>query len=202
MQLKIERSLSNISDDWLRLYDITPEVSPFLNLDAMRIAVKYFYPYYIIRKCRPLFCVFYENNVVRAIVPMLKYWTGKVQLFGDVNGFNESGMLYDSESILPECFRLMHERYGRVEFVKIDTRSPISKYIPANAVSTSNAAIIFPKDYDEYFNGLSKSVRQNIRTAYNRARTDGLSIDIQCFIGKAEGGGTRQPDCRFVLSAS
>lgn len=181
LQLKTYKSFKSISASWKRLYDITTEVSPFLSYEAMKIAVKYFYPYYITRKCLPLFCVFSENDKVRAIVPLLRYSNGKCQLFGDVNGFNESGILYDSVLILPECLQLLRERLGSVEFMKIDARSPLAKNIPAEAISTSNAAITFPKDYDEYFKGLSKSVRQNIRTAYNRINADGLSIEFRLY---------------------
>lgn len=193
MQLRIERSFSKIGDDWARLYGLTPEVSPFLHPDAMKIAVKYFYPYYLIRKCRPIFCVFYESDSVRAIAPMLKFLNGRVQLFGDANGFNESGFVYDSETILPECFYLMRTILGSVELIKIDSRSPLSKFVPTNAVATSNAAIAFPKDFDEYLKTLSKSVRQNIRTAYNRVNTDGYLIDIQYVMG-----GGRFPLTRVV----
>lgn len=181
LSISTARSFKRISAEWGRLYKITPEVSPFLNPAAMSLCVRYFYPYYLAKRCRPLFLLFQESDSVRAIAPMLRYSNGRMELFGFANGFNESGMLFDSVDILPECLRLMKERYTNVELLKIDERSPLAKLAPSDAIATSNAEIRFGADFDEYFKGLSKSARQNIRTAYNRLSTDGLPIDLQVF---------------------
>lgn len=181
--LKTTISFKPISKDWERLYNITPEVSPFLNPDAMSICIKYFYPYYIVRRCLPLFLLFYEQDSIKAIAPMLKYSNGKMELFGFANGFNESGMLFESEEILPECIRLIKEKYGVAEFLKIDERSPLAVFAQQYTHSTSNAEIRFGNDFDEYFKNLSKSARQNIRTAYNRLSSDDNTVEIEVFSG-------------------
>ena len=181
IQISTTHSFSSIKKDWARLYDITPEVSPFLNPDAMKIAVRYFYPYYLSRKAWPQFMVFRENDKIRAIIPFLKYRSGKLQLFGDVNGFNESGFVYNSVEFLPEIVAYLKNTTKEVEFLKIDTRSPIASFISPKATITSNAEIHFGDEHTEYISALSKSVRQNIRTAYNRLRSDGLSPDLQIF---------------------
>ena len=181
--LSQEKSLKKIAKDWDRLYELTPEVSPFLNPIATKIAVKYFYPYYVARNCRPSFCVFSENGVVRAIAPMLRYSSGKMQLWGDVNGFNESGMVYDSETILPECIYILKQHFKDIEFVKIDERSPLAKFAKDHVRKTSNVLIKFPKEFDDYIALLSKSVRQNIRTAYNRLKADGHDIRLDVYSG-------------------
>ncbi len=172
LSLKTTSSFKSISKEWERLYKITPDVSPFLNPDAMSICVKYFYPYYIVNRCIPLFLLFYEHGSIKAIAPMLKYSNGKTELFGFANGFNESGMLFESEGILPECIRLIKETYGEALFLKIDERSPLATFAQQDVHSTSNAEIRFGNDFDEYFKNLSKSVRQNVRTAYNRLSSD------------------------------
>lgn len=43
--------------------------------------------------------------------------------------------------------------------------------------------ISFGDIYDEYFSKLSKSTRQNIRTAHNRLNREGKIIDIETHIG-------------------
>ena len=174
-------SFSAILEDWTRLYDITPEVSPFLHPDAMKIAVKYFYPYYFTRKARPRFIVFKEDSIIRAIIPFLEYSSGKLQLFGDVNGFNESGFVYDSVELLPKIFSSLKSINRQIEFLKIDTRSPIASLISQEVRSTSNAEIHFGDSHADYIATLSKSVRQNIRTAYNRLKTDCLTADLKIF---------------------
>jgi len=44
--------------------------------------------------------------------------------------------------------------------------------------------INFSKDYEEYYSSLSKSARQNLRTAYNRANTDNLKFEFDIHFGK------------------
>lgn len=43
--------------------------------------------------------------------------------------------------------------------------------------------IFLESDYDSHFKQLSKSVRQNIRTAYNRMQKDGVDFDFHFYIG-------------------
>lgn len=152
----------------------------------MSICVKYFYPYYIVNRCIPLFLLFYEHGSIKAIAPMLKYSNGKTELFGFANGFNESRMLFESEGILPECIRLIKETYGEALFLKIDERSPLATFAQQDVHSTSNAEIRFGNDFDEYFKNLSKSVRQNVRTAYNRLSSDDNMVEIKVFAGDDE----------------
>lgn len=191
MKLVIMHRFSAVKADWERLYQLTPEVSPFLHPGAFSIAYRYFYPYYLIWRTIPTFAVFADDVKVRAIVPLLKS-KGKYHLFGDVNGFNECGLLYDDCAILPDVISLLHKRFGEVEFMKIDERSPISNYKGEMTTVSNNVAIMFDEDFDEYFKGLSKSVRQNIRTAYNRLKTDGQSLSMKYFSSdniKLYGGG-------------
>lgn len=187
LRLKTITSFKTISAEWTTLYKLTKEVSPFLNPASMSLCVRYFYPYYLTKFCRPLFLVFYEDNKVRAIAPMLRYSDGRIELFGFANGFNESGMLFDSVDILPECIDIIRERYKKVEFLKIDQRSPLAKFTSPDAIVSSNAEIRFDTDFNEYISKLSKSTRQNIRTAYNRLSKDGFSIELKCYTGNKGG---------------
>lgn len=180
MKLAIKHRFSSIKSDWERLYRLTPEVSPFLHPDAFSIAYRYFYPYYLIWRTVPIFVVFSDEFKVRAIVPLLKS-KGKYHLFGDVNGFNECGLLYDDCTMLPEVISLLRRCFGNVEFMKIDERSPLSGYKGSKTKESKNVDIRFDESFDDYFKGLSKSVRQNIRTAYNRLNTDGLLLSMKYF---------------------
>lgn len=180
MKITITHRFSPIKADWERLFLLTPEVSPFLHPEAFEISYRYFYPYYLKWFTLPLFAVFSDGYKTRAIVPLLKI-KGKFRLFGDVNGFNECGFLYDNVSVLPDVISLLLSRFGDVEFMKIDQRSPISNYKAATAKVSNNVAIQFGNDYDDYFKTLSKSVRQNIRTAYNRLNKDGNILSVKYF---------------------
>lgn len=175
------KSLEEVKEEWISLYDITPEVSPFLNYDAFVIAWKYFYPYYITGRCRPKVAQFVdEKRQTVALIPLIV--RGKTaQLFGYPNGFNESGVLYKTPDIFPICFQLLHERFSSIELVKVDERSPLSEFRPTDCASVSNVAINFGVDYDAYFKTLSSSVRQNIRTSYNRLEKDGHTYELEVY---------------------
>ena len=189
MKLLIKHSYSSIKNDWDRLYKVTPNVSPFLSSRAFFIAYRYFYPYYLLWHALPIFAVFTVDKLVRAIVPLIKY-RGKYHLFGDVNGFNECGFLYDDSSILPEIMESLHNLFGEIEFMKIDERSPLSMFRGNNATASNNVAIWFDNKFDDYFKTLSKSVRQNIRTAYNRINTAGYTISMEYYLPGISGGGS------------
>lgn len=80
----------------------------------------------------------------------------------------------------------MTQQLDKINFIKIDERSPICSLISPpsiNITSMSNAEIRFGCDFELYLKSLSKSVRQNIRTAYNRCDKDGHQIDLKVFHG-------------------
>lgn len=178
LTLHCTRSFASIRKDWERLYHQTPEVSPFLAPDAFRISLRYFFPYYIIGRSLPLFCLFRRGNETIAIAPLIKNLKGKVSLFGNVNGFNECGILFSDKEDLPECIRLLRSRFGTVRIARIDERSALSQFKGVTFQSTNNVAIHFGESFDPYFSALSSSVRQNIRTAYNRLSKDGHTQNL------------------------
>lgn len=195
--IKFYNSFRSIKKDWDSLYKITPEVSPFLHPDAMKIAVRYFYPYYIVWNCIPVFVVLRESNDPKAIIPLLRFKGGRYELFGNVNGFNESGALFDNIESLKKCINLLKLQIGSLYFEKIDERSPIKLLAPKEIRSIVNVAINFGMGYDAYFKGLSKSVRQNIRTAYNRLEKDGHKLGVNVY-SKKYGSGEKLPVNKII----
>lgn len=174
------KSLYNVKNEWKYLYGVTPEVSPFLQYETFAIAWKYFFPYYITNRYRPEVAQFIESGNIVALIPITV--RGKTaQLFGSPNGFNESGALFNNPAILSECFRMLRQRFASVELIKVDERSPLSDLRSGDYVAKSNVAISFGDDYDSYFKSLTSSVRQNIRTSYNRIEKDGHSYELKVF---------------------
>ena len=85
----------------------------------------------------------------------------------------------------------------RLEFLKKDERNPVIGVFPPppppNLLSkTSNAAIYFADDFNAYFKSLSSSVRQNIRTAYNRMAKDGHTFCLDVYRPKINKLPTRE----------
>lgn len=54
----------------------------------------------------------------------------------------------------------------------------VQKFSSVQINTLDCVAISLPNDYDVYFSSLSKSVKQNIRTAYNRLNKSGFSFDF------------------------
>lgn len=79
-------------------------------------------------------------------------------------------------------------RADRVSFSMLKEDSVITKsYLNSSLTSVRKlpaVAISLPEEYDIYLKSLSKSVRQNIRTAYNRSKRDNLGIQFSVFTKK------------------
>lgn len=119
------------------------------------------------------------------MIAMLNKLKGEYSLFGDVNGCEYCDFIYaDNVNI---------ERY--VEKLKVYLDSPIlCPMVLENAKlyqecccfssysfirEKSNVHIFLDNKYNDYFSGLSKSVRQNLRTAYNRLFKDSHTFEIK-----------------------
>ena len=171
-----------VQREWELLYSATKEVSPFLHPGAFPIAWHYFYPYYIKDLSRPSVAQFIENGRTVALVPLVV--KGKTaQIFGAPNGFNECSMLFESEVVTAECIGVLRRHFQSLTFQKIDERNPLSKLRPNECRQTVNVAVHFGNDYEEYFKSLSSSVRQNIRTAYNRMNKDNRQMSFEVYMG-------------------
>lgn len=90
---------------------------------------------------------------------------------------------FDGQALIA-LFSFIHKEYGvkryYFEFLQesTDVVSYIESHIPkVNKISFSYAALNLPDDAESYYQGLSKHVRQNLRTAHNRMIKDGLSFD-------------------------
>ncbi len=80
-------------------------------------------------------------------------------------------------------------RADEIHFAHVKSDSALAQALQRFPMTEVNAldcvAIDLPGDYDAYFSSLSKSVRQNIRTAYNRLRKDGQEAEFRLYT-KAE----------------
>lgn len=189
MRLYKTHFFEKIRKIWENLYNQTPNVSPFLKTKSFEIAYRYFYPYYLKNRHLPVFCVFMESDdEPLAIIPLLKGIDGIYRLLGAFNGFNECGFVYKPTTDISQMLMILKGEFGKVEFQKIDERSPICNHLPIDFKQTNNVAINFENGFDNWFKSLSASVRQNIRTAYNRLQKDDKHLNVI-----ASGGGKNLP---------
>ncbi len=91
-------------------------------------------------------------------------------------------LVYFSENVESEDIQFLIDSIAKkfsvtsFSFLQIRKESPLSKWAELNGIEPYKdnecASITLSGSYDEYFKSLSKSVRQNIRTANNRVKKD------------------------------
>lgn len=171
--------LDSIKEDWKYLYNQNRSISPFLEYDYFKRTVKLSYYYRIIDRCKIRYYVIRKNNIPIMIAPILHYTNGTTELFGRYNGYNYSDFLYDTTYPLDKAWEMLMSEIKSLSLYKVKADSRIIELVDKNTLTQiQNVAIHFGTDYDKYFSGLSKSVRQNIRTAYNRLIKDNHNIKL------------------------
>ena len=121
-----------------------------------------------------------ENHKIVMIAPMKRnIITGKIDTLGNANLCDLTDILYgeitekERAEILCELSKFIgHSYYLSRLYLDSPTLLALGNYY--RLLSYKDCVIIkLRESYDSYFKGLSSSVRQNIRTAYNRLNRDG-----------------------------
>ena len=134
-----------------------------------------------------------DNNVPVLIVPALAS-TSNMELAGHANDMCELSPIYfkgserDLERYLKSFFDVSGHRKYLFSRIRESTQlcrilgEGIAGY-DISMTSKENVSIDFSSGYDIWLQSLSKNVRQNLRTAYNRLRKDGKDIYIETSCG-------------------
>lgn len=165
----------------------TGEMNPFLHYDYL------LYVYKCTLRTRPyrprVACVFDGEEIVMVIALMKsldgKYW----KMLGDIQGCDRTDALWK-----PSLSRKEREKISafffdsvkkKIKLHRIQCDSPLLIRIPEERVIHKEVVpyvrIPVPDDADILLKSLSSSVRQNIRTAYNRMRRDSIDIRFEVY---------------------
>lgn len=184
------KNFRSVKDAWKKME--TPDMSPFLLYDYMRYvksAVTWSKPFFT-----RIACILPEgSDDILMICPLklridFKYYT----MLGDMQGCDIADVLWRPELPDEERVAIIHFFYDSIKkkmyLNRIPAHSLLAQCVPIRRVSFSREmpyiAIDISGDYDSFFHTLSSSVRQNIRTAYNRLHRDSVHIQFQCFSGE------------------
>ena len=132
---------------------------------------KYYFPHIFRRKHIPVFYILVRENR-HLIIPLCKQSDGSFVSFGFYNytPYNFVGhdvtLFSDFVKQIGGIIFLNHVKKDSNLYGFLSNHS----YICKEDIFLGYKIII--KDYDSYFNGLHKSTRQNVRTAYNRLNRD------------------------------
>ncbi len=184
-------NVHNIKKEWLSLQNSGALNSPFQEYEYINISSSLFFPYYICNKYIAIFYSFYEDGECVMILPLMKYLKGhRAELFANVNGLNYCDVLTKDKKYILPALRLLAKEYCSIQCNNVLESSQLYLFFKNlnidNYKTINNVCISFGEDYSVYYKSLSKSTRQNLRTAYNRLVTDGRNIEFKVLYG---GGG-------------
>lgn len=175
-----------LKKSWLRL-ECQEEVTPYLYYNYMKYV---FWQTVFLSPWIP--CIYFitdKNNKIVFIAPMRKHmFTGVIDTLGNVSYCDITDFLYDkdlSEVERKKCVSLLREKIGKsFKLSRIIEDSQTISYLDNEFQLNEVAKCVNIKvelDYDSHIASLSKSVRQNIRTANNRLIKSHQSIEFKYF---------------------
>lgn len=140
----------------------------------------------------PLTYVTFENDKPVLFFPSLAS-SKEVQLAGSTNGICSLCPIYvgDREKyreVLAFFLKKLPAKTVVIDRLMEDSETAkilksIQGWASVDYNTSENVKINFDQGYDAWHAALRKSVRQNLRTAYNRCRTDGLTVRFEMIEG-------------------
>ena len=166
--------------------------SPFLYFDYMKSIYRQI-RFFVWRYNAVIATVENENGEILMIAPLKRnVCTRAYKMLGDVRGCGEADFLFAPEAsyeVRKKCVSLFMEKLGeKIMFRRIFADSCLTKILSelgyiSSVRETPCVKICYGDDVEAHVKGLSSSVRQNIRTAYNRMKRDSMAYELKVYIG-------------------
>jgi hypothetical protein len=185
IEIKRFKDFDEIKEIWECLYTNNPDSTIYQSVKYNELIWNNFFPYRIILRVIPVFYVFFQDGRPILIIPLTKsISSNKYYIFGNKSGGGYLDFIYDGTLTacdLENCLNKLRNQYNITSIVLNHVRSQttLGTYSLKNGGKLSDVpctSIILPDSYDEYYSSLSKNMRQNIRTAYNRLAKDELEL--------------------------
>lgn len=162
--------------------------------------------------CRRVYSV-WEEGCLLLLAPLCWNENGVCVVAGERQNLDYQDFIYD-RSVLPEKLFAAFEAlmaYLRGQGIKQIvigqlpwsgvTKTIAEAYLsPARSTSFSVSINLPYRTHEDYFAGLSKHVRQNVRTAYNRLKRDGHEIAFRFFSTAGIGCNLKSGDGESLLA--
>lgn len=182
---------AKVEKAWRNMEKQNGETSPFLYFDYMKCIFQC-----TARKLSVfpmIVCVESPAGEILMIAPVKRYiFSGKLKMLGDTQGCGQTDFLFKpglSEKEINRCISLfMHKYEKKLHFNRINEKSMLNSYFAeqneTNILSSQwpCVRITFTDNIDIHIKGLSPSVRQNLRTAYNRMKRDGIEYELKIWL--------------------
>ena len=184
---------SRVQQAWKYIENASPGLSPFMRYDfqmvlARDLGIKRFAGY-----TASALCAVDDRREISAILPVVtRRSDGSVRLLGDIKGCGINDLLVApglgdaeksevAEAIVMTFLSLAHNNRWKLRRLPADS---LLRSIDTGAAEpvTGCAAINISCGDALWLKGLSKSVRQNLRTAYNRLSRNGAGITLEKYM--------------------
>ncbi len=163
-----------------------PQMSPFLNYDYLKNVYK-FVKFYTPGQKPVIITIVDNENQILLIAPLkIDRFGHKVRMLGDLQGCGKTGFLYNPilsltekkeclECLFLNIFPQKDLKLQRLDVNSIEHQFLVQLYPKINFSNIPCVKIAIPLGgQDALRRTLSKSIRQNLRTAYNRANRDNI----------------------------
>lgn len=188
-----EKSFHSLKSIWPKLYAANDYAYPYASYEFARI-LRRAYALELFWGGVPRFFVFYKDEAPIMIAPLVRH-LGRHGFeyfgFGIRFGIVYEDFIYSdslSEEDMEDCLRLLLSKVEHICFRYLSESSLLYRVLKRNYSSFEshnqiNVMLKLPTTYEEYIASLSKNMRQNIRTAYNRMSTDNCDYRFEVFRG-------------------
>ncbi|HOJ10482.1 MAG TPA: GNAT family N-acetyltransferase [Clostridiales bacterium] len=191
--MKIKQvKLKALEDTWKKMYSSNNLLFPYSSYEFASCYNKYFHLGSKRLFMKQLFFLISNDDKDVAIIPLICR-KDDYYLYGDMcaTGYLDiitAGEITDDE--YSKIFELIFSKIGNatLNLNKINDRSRLFHYLLkyyTEEYSSPCVNISFSNDYDTYMKSLSKSVRQNIRTAYNRIQRENRTCNLKVIINES-----------------
>ena len=127
------------------------------------------------------------------IIPLIKNRNGTLYSLSNVNGLKNYDIIFDTSQeplkVVKGIDFFFDSVSNRVELDDVTQMSPLIKWTEHSdhdvvIEKIEQIRIPYQSSYEDYISGLSKSAKQNIRTAYNRMNNDNRNYSFKCYFGE------------------
>lgn len=181
-------------------WDTISGTTYFTSLSWHEVVLSYYRDTFLTKKINRI--IYFEANFsleqyVYGFFYVTKNIKGNILTFGHLLGPSDYYDILHTPNVTSDQLRAMFQQIGKdykaiaTKFIHIKKASLIYQAIEGlsgvELKSLDCVAIQLPDTFENYYQNLSKNVRQNIRTAYNRASKNNVNYQLQVF-SKAESG--------------
>ena len=194
-EIKVFGKFSSVKHYWDRIIKDNAEMTVYQTVEwNQHIAFSYSTNNYLLKNIKSKYYVLFEDGEAKIIAPLAipNNDSEYISIKGQYSKAGALNLIYSSD-VKKEDFDYLLEYVfnttsnDELGFYEIPSYTFFHKYLEEH----SDAKFLFgetcvrchvPQSYDEYYNLLSKSSRQTIRTAHNRVKTDNKNLSFDFYL--------------------